>query len=100
VIHFRFAGEIASEAHGDGACGDLGYAGDPDEVKVVVANGGAQTGGEGKGYGEPIGHADDDIREDLGAAHMLLDVAGGVGSDLVHTVKIELFTTPVNDPTH
>jgi hypothetical protein len=57
-------GEVSAEAHGDGAGGDLGEAGEDDDVGG--GDGSREAGGEGEGDGESVGEADDDVADGLG----------------------------------
>src|ERR1700733_5634011 len=81
--------EVAAETHGDGAGGDLGQAGEDDDVGG--ADGSGEAGGEGEGNGEAVGEADDDVADGLGGLEVGFDVGVvGVGrqgltvGELVH----------------
>lgn len=80
VLGVSASGEVAAEAHGDGAGGDLGQAGEDDEAGG--ADGSGEAGGEGKGDGEAVGEADHGIADDLAGVEVMLVVmvgeAGGV----------------------
>lgn len=65
-------GEVSAEAHGDGAGGDLGEAGEDDEVRGAYGSG--ETGGEGEGDGEAVGEADDGVADDLAGVEVVLVV--------------------------
>ncbi len=57
------SGEVAAEAHGDRAGGDLGEAGEDDDAGG--GDGSGESGGEGEWDGEAVGEADDDIADGL-----------------------------------
>ena len=86
VLGVSAGGEVAAEAHGDGAGGDLGEAGEDDDVGG--GDGSGEAGGEGEGDGEPVGEADDDVADGFGGLEVTFDVGawvwGEVGGDLVH----------------
>ena len=78
-------GEIASEAHGDGAGGDLGEAGEDDDVGG--GDGSGEAGGEGEGDGETVGEADDDVADGFGGLEVGLLV--GDAGDVMHGGSVE-----------
>jgi hypothetical protein len=87
VLGVATGGEVAAEAHGDGAGGDFGEASEDDDVGG--GDGSGETGGEGEGDGETVGEADDDVADGLGGLEVTFDVgAVAVGGfavcDLVH----------------
>ena len=59
VLGVSAGGEVAAEAHGDGAGGDLGESGEDDDVGG--GDGSGEAGGEREGDGEAVGEADDDV---------------------------------------
>ena len=68
VLGVAARGEVAAEAHGDGAGGDFGESGGDDEVSG--GDGSGETGGEGEGDGEAVGEADDDVADRLGGGEV------------------------------
>ncbi len=64
VLGVSAGGEVAAETHGDGAGGDLGEAGEDDDVGG--GDGSGEAGGEGEGDGETVGEADDDVADGCG----------------------------------
>jgi hypothetical protein len=72
VFGVSASGEVASEAHRDGACGDLGEAGEDDDAGGGY--GSRKTGGEGEGDGEAVGETDDDIADGLAGFKVAFDV--------------------------
>ena len=72
VLGVSAGGEVAAEAHGDGAGGDLGQAGEDDDVGG--GDGSGEAGGEGEGDGETVGEADDDVADGLGGLEVAFDV--------------------------
>ena len=72
VLGVAAGGEVAAEAHGDGAGGDLGEAGEDDDVRG--GDGSGETGGEGEGDGEAVGEADDDVANGFGGLEVTFDV--------------------------
>jgi hypothetical protein len=66
--------EVAAEAHGDGAGGDLGEAGEDDEVGL---DDGGEAGGKGERDGEAVGQADDDVAYGCGGLEVQLVVRVG-----------------------
>jgi hypothetical protein len=90
VLDVSAGGEVAAESHGNGAGGDLGEAGDDDDVGGGDSG---ETGGEGEWDGEAVGEADDDIAHGLGGLEVglfvrvaisLREVACDVVGDLMH----------------
>jgi hypothetical protein len=72
VLGVTTGGKVAAEAHGDGAGGDFGEAGEDDDVGG--GDGSGETGGEGEGDGEAVGEADDDVAYGLGGLEVAFDV--------------------------
>jgi hypothetical protein len=83
VLGVSAGGEVAAEAHGDGAGGDLGEAGDYDQVR---AGDSAEAGSEREGDGQAIGEADYDVADGFGGLEVMLVVGVVVGmrGDLMH----------------
>jgi hypothetical protein len=84
VLDIAPGGEVSAEAHGDGAGGDLGEAGEDDDVGGRGDAG--EAGGEGEGDGEAVGEADDDIADGRRGLKVAFDV-GTVGN-IVHEVSL------------
>ena len=65
--------EVAAESHGDGACRDLGEAGDYDD-----AGGGHRGPGESRGqrerHGQAVGHSDHHVPDDVRGFEMRFHV--------------------------
>jgi hypothetical protein len=83
VLGVAAGSEVAAEAHGDGAGGDLGQAGQYNDMGGRYGSG--EASGEGEGNGEAVGEPDDDVANNGGG----LEVAFYVGSlgrveDFVH----------------
>jgi hypothetical protein len=78
VLGIAAGGEVAAEAHGDGAGGDFGEAGGDDEAGG--GDGSGKTGGEGEGDGEAVGQADDEVAHHLGGVEvdLVMGVSGPV----------------------
>ena len=72
VLGVSASGEVAAEAHGDGAGGDFGESGEDDDAGG--GDGSGESGGESEGDGEAVGEADDDVANGFGG----LEVAFGV----------------------
>lgn len=65
-------GQVRAEAHADHAAAELGQAAHDDDLGVAER---AEAGGQGKGHGQAVGEADDDVPHDgVVLAHVLLDV--------------------------
>ena len=77
VLGVSAGGEVSAEAHGDGAGGDLGEAGEDDDVRG--GDGSGEAGGEGEGDGEAVGEADDDVADGGGGLEVAFYV-GAVGT--------------------
>ena len=83
VLGVSAGGEVAAEAHGDGAGGDLGEAGEDDDVRG--GDGSGETSGEGKGDGEAVGETDDDVAHGFGGLEVAFYVRGmWGGGNLMH----------------
>src|SRR5258705_6481679 len=67
VFGIAFRGEITTKAHGDRAGGNFGQARGNDNRGWVrrVAESSRQSGGQRKGNGQSIRHADDDVAHNL-----------------------------------
>ena len=63
VLGIAARGEIAAQSHGDGAGGDLRQPGEHDDVQGLDRAG--EAGGQREGHGEAVGHADDDVADDV-----------------------------------
>ena len=72
-------GEVSAQTHGDGAGGDLGEAGDYDQVR---AGDSAEAGSEREGDGQAIGEADYDVADRLGAPYVRVFGGGAWGDTL------------------
>ena len=71
VLGIATGGEIAAEAHGDGAGGDLGEAGYDDDASGGYSG---EAGGEGEGNGEAVRESDDDVADSLAGLEVTFDV--------------------------
>jgi hypothetical protein len=69
----RFIETLPSEAHGDGAGGDLSEPGGEDERGGRAGAG--EPRGEGEGHGEAVGHSHDDVAHHLPSREVTLPVA-------------------------
>ena len=88
VLDISAGGEIAAEAHGDGAGRDFGESGDDDDVGSGYTG---EAGGEGKRDGEAVGEADDNVPDGFGGFEVGLVVAVvGAGAGLRHDRSIVL----------
>lgn len=61
---------IPSNAHGNGACGDLGEAGSEDDGGGNTSTG--EAGGKGEGDSEAVGDAEDDVPDHLPGHEVVL----------------------------
>ncbi len=75
VLGVRARGEIAAEAHRDGAGDHLGEAGGDDYVRVGDRRG--KTGRQRERHGQAVGHPDHDVADAFGGGEVLFDVRGG-----------------------
>ncbi len=97
VLGVAPGGEVATETHGDGAGGDLGQAGDYDDVRA--GDGAGETGGQSEGDGEAIGEPDDDVAHGLAGLKVPLDVGLGLGiaGDVMHGGSVSQLTRCTED---
>ena len=86
VLGVSAGGEVSAEAHGDGAGGDLGEAGEDDDVRG--GDGSGESGGEGEGDGEAVGEADDDVADGFGGLEVAFDVWKGLRARMERTVDV------------
>ena len=86
VLGVSSGGEVSAETHGDGAGGDLGEAGEDDNVRGGDSSG--ETGGESERDGESVGESDDYVADGGGGLEVAFDVrvwislGGLVGCDV------------------
>lgn len=69
----RLIESLPSQAHGDGAGGNLGEPGGEDERGRRAGAG--EPRGESEGHGEAVGHAHDDVAHHLSRREVMLPVA-------------------------
>ncbi len=72
VLGVSAGGKVTAEAHGDGACGDLGEAGEDYDVGGGDCSG--ETCGESERNGETVREADDDIADGSGGLEVAFQV--------------------------
>lgn len=72
MLPLGIRGQVRTEAHADHAAAELGQAAHDDDLGVAER---AEAGGQGKGHGQAVGEANDDVAHDgVVLTHVLLDV--------------------------